>query len=152
MKSLHTDVVLLPTPSRITLWWNFGSLLGLCLVIQIITGVILVSHYTPHPNYAFESIIRICDDTFSGWLCRTIHANGSSLFFISIYSHIGRGMYFTSWRLPHVWGTGVMLLLLLIMTSFLGYYLSKSISYFIVGGKGVRLRCRYCDLMSDFSI
>ena len=123
INTLYAGLILLPTPSRITLWWNFGSLLGLCLVIQIITGVILVSHYTPHPEYAFISIIRIWDDTSRGWLCRSIHANGSRFFFVSVYLHIGRGLYFTSWRLSHVWGSGVLIILLLIITSFLGYVL-----------------------------
>ena len=123
LKRIYDGITLLPTPSSITLWWNYGSLLGLCLIIQVITGVILVTHYIPHPHFAFELVIRICNDTFSGWLCRTAHANGSSLFFICIYCHIGRGIYFTSWRIPHVWSTGVLLLLLLIMISFLGYVL-----------------------------
>nr|QGQ61718.1 cytochrome b [Carabus smaragdinus] len=113
----------LPTPSNISLWWNFGSLLGLCLVIQIITGLFLAMHYTANIEMAFNSINHICRDVNYGWLLRTLHANGASFFFICIYLHIGRGMYYGSYKFMHTWMVGVIILFMVMGTAFMGYVL-----------------------------
>lgn len=113
----------LPTPSNISLWWNFGSLLGLCLIIQIITGIFLAIHYTANIEIAFYRVNHICRDVNYGWLIRTLHANGASFFFICIYLHIGRGIYYGSYKLIHTWIVGVIILFLVIGTAFIGYVL-----------------------------
>nr|UVG42119.1 cytochrome b [Carabus lafossei] len=113
----------LPTPSNISLWWNFGSLLGLCLMIQIITGLFLAMHYTANIEMAFNSINHICRDVNYGWLLRTLHANGASFFFICIYLHIGRGMYYGSYKFMHTWMVGVIILFMVMGTAFMGYVL-----------------------------
>nr|WCS91814.1 cytochrome b [Dyscolus oopteroides]WCS91853.1 cytochrome b [Dyscolus oopteroides] len=113
----------LPTPANISLWWNFGSLLGLCLVIQIATGLFLAMHYTANIDSAFNSISHICRDVNYGWLLRTLHANGASFFFICIYLHIGRGMYYGSYKFTHTWMVGVIILFLVMGTAFMGYVL-----------------------------
>nr|QUB01612.1 cytochrome b [Pheropsophus occipitalis] len=113
----------LPTPSNISLWWNFGSLLGLCLVMQIITGLFLAMHYTANIEMAFNSINHICRDVNYGWLLRTLHANGASFFFICIYLHIGRGMYYGSYKFMHTWMVGVIILFMVMGTAFMGYVL-----------------------------
>nr|UPX88692.1 cytochrome b [Cychrus caraboides] len=113
----------LPSPSNISLWWNFGSLLGLCLIIQIITGLFLAMHYTANIEMAFNSINHICRDVNYGWLLRTLHANGASFFFICIYLHIGRGMYYGSYKFMHTWMVGVIILFLVMGTAFMGYVL-----------------------------
>lgn len=113
----------LPAPSNLSIWWNFGSLLGLCLIIQILTGLFLSIHYTAHVDLAFSSVIHISRDVNYGWLLRRIHANGASWFFICIYLHIGRGIYYGSFINIHAWNVGVILLLLTIATAFLGYVL-----------------------------
>nr|WCS92074.1 cytochrome b [Dyscolus oopteroides] len=113
----------LPTPTNISLWWNFGSLLGLCLVIQIATGLFLAMHYTANIDSAFNSISHICRDVNYGWLLRTLHANGASFFFICIYLHIGRGMYYGSYKFTHTWMVGVIILFLVMGTAFMGYVL-----------------------------
>nr|ASN65987.1 cytochrome b [Pogonostoma subtiligrossum] len=113
----------LPSPSNISLWWNFGSLLGLCLIIQIITGIFLAMHYTANIDLAFFSVNHICRDVNYGWLMRTLHANGASFFFICIYIHIGRGMYYGSYKFTHTWMVGVVILFLVMATAFMGYVL-----------------------------
>lgn len=113
----------LPSPSNISLWWNFGSLLGLCLVVQIITGLFLAIHYTANIEIAFNRVSHICRDVNYGWLIRTLHANGASFFFICIYLHIGRGIYYGSYKLTHTWIVGVVILFLVIATAFIGYVL-----------------------------
>lgn len=113
----------LPTPSTISYIWNWGSLLGLNLIIQLISGILLSIHYTPHIEIAFSSVIHIIRDVNSGWLIRTIHANGASLFFILIYTHIRRGILFSSFKIKHVWFSGIRILFALIATAFLGYVL-----------------------------
>ena len=120
---LNRRLISLPSPSNISIWWNFGSLLGLCLRIQIISGLFLAIHYSNDASLAFKSIIHICYDVNFGWLLRTIHANGASLFFIFLYLHTGRGTYFGSYRYIHTWNIGVIILLLTIATAFLGYVL-----------------------------
>nr|QLM01565.1 cytochrome b [Palaemon longirostris] len=113
----------LPTPANISTLWNFGSLLGLCLMIQIATGLFLAMHYTADVDLAFSSVAHICRDVNYGWLLRTVHANGASFFFICLYSHIGRGMYYGSFLYTHTWSVGVIILFLVMATAFLGYVL-----------------------------
>nr|ANJ70290.1 cytochrome b [Acilius sulcatus] len=122
-KIINGALIDLPTPSNISLWWNFGSLLGLCLMIQIITGIFLAMHYTANIEIAFYSVNHICRDVNYGWLMRTLHANGASFFFICIYLHIGRGMYYGSFKLTHTWMIGVIILFLVMGTAFMGYVL-----------------------------
>nr|APF47495.1 cytochrome b [Choeras grammatitergitus] len=116
-------IINLPTPINISIWWNFGSLLGLCLMIQLISGLFLSMHYSSNINYSFYSIIHIMKDVNYGWLMRLIHMNGASFFFVCIYCHIGRGLYYGSYKLMKVWLIGVIILLLLMMTAFMGYVL-----------------------------
>lgn len=122
-KIINNSLVDLPTPSNISIWWNFGSLLGLCLIIQIITGIFLAIHYTSNIELAFSRIRHICRDVNYGWLLRTIHANGASFFFICIYLHVGRGIYYGSYHFKPTWIIGVILLFLVIGTAFIGYVL-----------------------------
>nr|YP_009266361.1 cytochrome b [Abax parallelepipedus]ANJ70277.1 cytochrome b [Abax parallelepipedus] len=122
-KIANSAIIDLPTPSNISLWWNFGSLLGLCLIIQIITGLFLAMHYTADISMAFDSVNHICRDVNYGWLLRTLHANGASFFFICIYLHIGRGMYYGSYKFTHTWTVGVIILFLVMGTAFMGYVL-----------------------------
>nr|ALO70539.1 cytochrome b [Euaesthetus ruficapillus] len=123
IKIINNSLIDLPTPSNISAWWNFGSLLGLCLMIQILTGVFLAMHYTADINLAFNSVTHICRDVNYGWLMRTIHANGASLFFICLYLHVGRGIYYGSYTLMMTWMVGVTILFLVMATAFLGYVL-----------------------------
>lgn len=97
IKIINNALIDLPAPANISSWWGFGSLLGLCLVTQIATGLFLAIHYTPHVDYAFSSVIHIIRDVNYGWLLRTIHANGASFFFICLYLHVGRGIYYGSY-------------------------------------------------------
>nr|YP_009995517.1 cytochrome b [Ochthebius viridis]QNP09972.1 cytochrome b [Ochthebius viridis] len=120
---INSSLIDLPSPSNISAWWNFGSLLGLCLGIQIITGLFLAMHYTADINMAFNSVIHICRDVNFGWLIRTLHANGASFFFICIYLHIGRGIYYGSYNLVMTWIMGVIILFIVMATAFLGYVL-----------------------------
>nr|ALO77377.1 cytochrome b [Clanoptilus assimilis] len=123
IKIINNSLVDLPTPSNITTMWNFGSLLGLCLIIQILTGIFLAMHYCANINMAFNSVIHICRDVNYGWLLRTIHANGASFFFICLYFHVGRGMYYSSFKLTETWLIGVTILFVTMATAFLGYVL-----------------------------
>nr|QXU76340.1 cytochrome b [Choroterpes yixingensis] len=123
IKIANGSLVDLPTPSNISAWWNFGSLLGLCLVIQLATGIFLAMHYVAHIDMAFNSVAHICRDVNYGWLLRTLHANGASFFFICIYAHIGRGIYYGSFKMFHTWMIGVILLFLVMGTAFMGYVL-----------------------------
>nr|AFV08621.1 cytochrome b [Pollenia rudis] len=113
----------LPAPINISTWWNFGSLLFLCLMIQILTGLFLAMHYTADINMAFNSVNHICRDVNYGWLLRTMHANGASFFFICIYLHVGRGMYYGSYLFTPTWLVGVIILFLVMGTAFMGYVL-----------------------------
>nr|YP_004021616.1 cytochrome b [Entoria okinawaensis]BAJ24437.1 cytochrome b [Entoria okinawaensis] len=122
-KIMNNSLVDLPTPINISSWWNFGSLLGICLMIQVLTGLFLAMHYTPNIEMAFNSVSHICRDVNNGWLMRTIHANGASMFFVCIYLHVGRGLYYGSYKYIETWSTGVVLLLLVMMTAFMGYVL-----------------------------
>nr|YP_003127030.1 cytochrome b [Psenes cyanophrys]BAE91974.1 cytochrome b [Psenes cyanophrys]BAH97921.1 cytochrome b [Psenes cyanophrys] len=123
LKIVNDAVIDLPSPSNISVWWNFGSLLGLCLITQILTGLFLAMHYTPDVESAFASVAHICRDVNFGWLIRNLHANGASFFFICIYMHIGRGLYYGSYLYKETWNVGVVLLLLVMMTAFVGYVL-----------------------------
>jgi ubiquinol-cytochrome c reductase cytochrome b subunit len=122
-KIINNALVDLPAPSNISAWWNFGSLLGLCLIIQTLTGLFLAIHYTADIETAFNSVNHICRDVNYGWLLRTLHANGASFFFICIYLHIGRGIYYGSYLYLHTWSVGVLILFLVIGTAFIGYVL-----------------------------
>jgi len=122
-KIANNALVDLPAPINISSWWNFGSLLGLCLIIQILTGLFLAIHYTADVNLAFYRVNHICRDVNFGWLLRTIHANGASFFFICIYLHVGRGMYYGSYLFTPTWIVGVIILFLVIGTAFIGYVL-----------------------------
>nr|YP_009938692.1 cytochrome b [Cynoglossus nanhaiensis]AWQ65119.1 cytochrome b [Cynoglossus nanhaiensis]QNV46926.1 cytochrome b [Cynoglossus nanhaiensis] len=123
LKIANDALVDLPAPSNISAFWNFGSLLGLCLAAQILTGLFLAMHYTADISMAFSSVAHICRDVNWGWLIRNLHANGASFFFICIYLHIGRGLYYGSYLYKETWNTGVILLLLVMATAFVGYVL-----------------------------
>nr|YP_010490433.1 cytochrome b [Gibbosaverruca weijiai]UWM12919.1 cytochrome b [Gibbosaverruca weijiai] len=123
MKLANSALVDLPSPSNISYMWNFGSLLGLCLIIQILTGLFLSMHFASDTNLAFSSVIHIMRDVNSGWLMRTLHANGASLFFISLYLHVSRGIFYGSYKNIHTWMSGVMILFLTMATAFIGYVL-----------------------------
>nr|AAO86877.1 cytochrome b [Podarcis vaucheri] len=123
IKIINSSFIDLPTPSNISAWWNFGSLLGICLIIQTITGLFLAMHYTPDISSAFSSVAHIHRDVQFGWLIRNLHANGASMFFICIYLHIGRGLYYGSYMFVETWNIGVLLLLLVMATAFMGYVL-----------------------------
>nr|URX53952.1 cytochrome b [Cryptotermes sp. 5 AB-2022a] len=123
MKVVNGALIDLPTPTNISTWWNFGSLLGVCLIMQIVTGLFLAMHYCPNTEAAFSSVAHICRDVNYGWILRTLHANGASMFFICIYLHIGRNMYYGSYKLVHTWSIGVLILFATMATAFLGYVL-----------------------------
>nr|YP_010574471.1 cytochrome b [Chaetodipus penicillatus]UZH94565.1 cytochrome b [Chaetodipus penicillatus] len=123
MKMVNHAFIDLPAPSNISSWWNFGSLLGLCLIIQIASGLFLAMHYTSDTISAFSSVAHICRDVNYGWLIRYIHANGASLFFICLYLHIGRGIYYGSYMYKETWNIGIALLFLTMATAFMGYVL-----------------------------
>lgn len=123
LKIINRSLIDLPTPANISTWWNFGSLLGLCLIIQIITGLFLTIYYTANTELAFYRINHICRNVNYGWLIRTLHANGASFFFICLYLHIGRGIYYESFLLKHTWIIGTIIIFLLIATAFVGYVL-----------------------------
>nr|ANH20546.1 cytochrome b [Pyrocephalus rubinus piurae] len=123
LKMVNDSLIDLPTPSNISAWWNFGSLLGICLTTQIITGLLLAMHYTADTSLAFTSVAHTCRNVQFGWLIRNLHANGASFFFICIYLHIGRGFYYGSYLYKETWNTGVVLLLTLMATAFVGYVL-----------------------------
>nr|YP_010952500.1 cytochrome b [Macroglossum pyrrhostictum]WMQ52754.1 cytochrome b [Macroglossum pyrrhostictum] len=123
LKIINGSLIDLPTPSNISMWWNFGSLLALCLMIQILTGLFLTMYYTANIEMAFYSVNYICRNVNYGWMIRTLHANGASFFFICIYIHIGRGIYYESYNLMYTWFIGVIILFLLMATAFMGYVL-----------------------------
>jgi len=125
LRLLNSYVVDSPQPANISYLWNFGSLLAVCLGIQILTGAFLAMHYTPSVDFAFNSVEHIMRDVNNGWLIRYMHANVASFFFIFVYAHIGRGLYYSSYKTPRVlvWSIGVIILILMIGTAFLGYVL-----------------------------
>jgi ubiquinol-cytochrome c reductase cytochrome b subunit len=114
-----------PTPKNLNYFWTFGGILAVMLVVQIVTGVVLVMHYTPHVDYAFASVEHIMRDVNSGWMIRYMHANGASMFFIAVYIHIFRGMYYGSYKAPRevLWMIGVLIYLVMMATAFMGYVL-----------------------------
>ncbi|MCX7354829.1 MAG: cytochrome b N-terminal domain-containing protein [Alphaproteobacteria bacterium] len=114
-----------PTPKNLNYWWNFGSLAGICLVIMIATGVVLAMQYTPHVSLAFLSVERIMRDVNYGWLLRYLHMNGASMFFLVVYIHVFRGLYYGSYKSPRevLWWLGLVILLLMMATAFMGYVL-----------------------------
>ena len=122
---LDNHIIDYPTPINITYAWSFGALAGICLVVQIVTGIFLAMHYTPHIDLAFSSVEHIMRDVNNGWLIRYMHANGASMFFIVVYSHIFRGLYYGSYMTPRelLWCSGVLIFLLMMATAFLGYVL-----------------------------
>nr|YP_009642642.1 cytochrome b [Pagurus nigrofascia]QCI56247.1 cytochrome b [Pagurus nigrofascia]BBB16256.1 Cytochrome b [Pagurus nigrofascia] len=123
IKIINGALIDMPLPSNISTFWNFGSLLGLCLVIQIVTGLFLSMHYTAHVDLAFSSVAHIHRDVNYGWLIRSMHANGASFFFVCLYLHIGRGIYYGSYVNIPAWMVGVIILFLVMATAFLGYVL-----------------------------
>jgi quinol-cytochrome oxidoreductase complex cytochrome b subunit len=114
-----------PAPKNLNYWWNFGSLAGLMLVIQLVTGIVLAMHYTPHAAMAFDSVEHIMRDVNYGWLLRYMHANGASMFFVVVFIHIFRGLYYGSYKFPReiLWWLGIIILLLMMATAFMGYVL-----------------------------
>nr|UYG49258.1 cytochrome b [Abscondita chinensis]UYG49284.1 cytochrome b [Abscondita chinensis] len=123
LKIMNSAFIDLPSPSNISTWWNFGSLLGMCLIIQILTGLFLAMHYCSDISLAFNSVVHICRDVNYGWLMRIIHMNGASLFFVCLYLHIGRGIYYSSYLQTMTWTIGVIMFFLIMATAFLGYVL-----------------------------
>nr|YP_009710457.1 cytochrome b [Pontia callidice]QFZ96412.1 cytochrome b [Pontia callidice] len=123
LKILNNSLIDLPSPSNISIWWNFGSLLALCLITQILTGLFLTMYYYANIELAFYSVNYICRNVNYGWMIRTLHANGASFFFICIYIHIGRGIYYESFNYIYTWMVGIIILFLLMMTAFMGYVL-----------------------------
>lgn len=120
---INNSLIDFPAPSNLSYWWNFGFLLGLCLTIQIFTGLFLSMHYNANIVNAFERLRHICRDVNYGWILRITHANGASLFFICVYLHVGRGLYYGSFKYIETWSVGVIILLILMATAFLGYVL-----------------------------
>nr|ACI25094.1 cytochrome b [Rostratula benghalensis] len=123
LKMINNSLIDLPTPPNISAWWNFGSLLGICLITQILTGLLLAMHYTADTTLAFSSVAHTCRNVQYGWLIPNLHANGASFFFICIYLHIGRGFYYGSYLYKETWNTGIILLLTLMATALVGYVL-----------------------------
>jgi ubiquinol-cytochrome c reductase cytochrome b subunit len=125
LKLLNGYLIDSPQPANISYLWNFGSLLALCLVIQIVTGVTLAMHYTPSVLEAFNSVEHIMRDVNNGWLVRYLHANTASAFFFLVYLHIGRGLYYGSYKSPRTltWAIGTVILIVMMATAFLGYVL-----------------------------
>nr|AAV85646.1 cytochrome b [Pyrilia haematotis] len=123
LKMVNSSLIDLPTPPNISTWWNFGSLLGICLTTQILTGLLLAAHYTADTSLAFSSMANMCRNVQYGWLIRNLHANGASFFFICIYLHIARGFYYGSYLYKETWNTGIILLFTLMATAFVGYVL-----------------------------
>src|SRR5215208_876861 len=123
--AVQHDFMEYPAPRNLNYWWNFGSLAGIILVIMIVTGVVLAMHYTPHADLAFNSVERIMRDVNYGWLLRYIHMNGASMFFLIVYIHLFRGLYYGSYKYPRelLWMLGVVILLLMMATAFMGYVL-----------------------------
>ena len=122
---MHHDAIEYPTPRNLNYWWNYGSLAGVALIIMIVTGIVLAMYYTPHTSMAFESTERIMRDVNYGWLIRYLHMNGGSAFFIVVYIHMFRGLYYGSYKAPRelLWMIGVVILLVMMATAFMGYVL-----------------------------
>ena len=125
LRLVNSYLVDSPEPANLSYLWNFGSLLGTCLVLQILTGIFLAMHYQPHVDFAFNSVEHIMRDVNNGWAVRYTHANVASFFFIFVYAHIARGLYYGSYKSPRVllWSIGVIILIVMMATAFLGYVL-----------------------------
>lgn len=123
LKIVNSTLVDLPSPANLSVNWNYGSLLGLILVIQLVSGIVLATRFSGHSDLSFDSVIRIYQDSNYGWLLRLIHSTGASFFFFFIYLHIGRGLYYGSYIYTEVWNIGVVIYLVLMGTAFLGYVL-----------------------------
>ncbi|MGB0343370.1 MAG: cytochrome b [Parvibaculales bacterium] len=125
LRLAHDSFVDYPTPKNLNYWWTFGGILTFCLVTQIVTGIILAMHYTPHVDHAFQSVEHIMRNVNYGWLIRYIHANGASMFFLAVYIHIFRGLYYGSYKAPRevLWILGVIIYLLMMAAAFMGYVL-----------------------------
>ena len=132
LRLVNSYLVDSPQPANISYLWNFGSLLGTCLVLQILTGVFLAMHYTPHVDFAFNSVEHIMRDVNAGYILRYTHANVASFFFIFVYAHIARGLYYSSYKAPRalVWNIGVIIFIVMMATAFLGYKHSPKWSKF----------------------
>jgi ubiquinol-cytochrome c reductase cytochrome b/c1 subunit len=122
---VHSSFIAYPTPRNLNYWWTFGGILAFMLTVQIITGIVLVMHYTPHVDFAFNSVESLMRDVNYGWLLRYLHANGASMFFFAVYVHMFRGMYYGSYKAPRevLWILGVIIYLLMMATGFMGYVL-----------------------------
>src|SRR3954470_22556083 len=122
---VHSSFVAYPTPKNLNYWWTFGGVLSLMLGMQIVTGIILAMHYVPHVDYAFGSVQRIMRDVNYGWLIRNLHANGASMFFLAVYIHMFRNLYYGSYKAPRevLWIIGCLIYLAMMGTAFFGYVL-----------------------------
>jgi quinol-cytochrome oxidoreductase complex cytochrome b subunit len=125
IRMAHDTALTFPTPKNLNYWWTFGGILALMLVLQIVTGIVLAMHYVPHVDYAFASVERIMRDVNYGWLIRYMHANGASMFFVAVYIHIFRNLYYGSYKAPRevLWILGCIIYLLMMATAFMGYVL-----------------------------
>ena len=125
MRLVHDSFVDYPTPKNLNYWWTFGGILSLCLGVQILTGIILAMHYTPNSDLAFSSVQSIMRDVNYGWLMRYIHSNGASMFFVAVYIHIFRGIYYGSYKAPRevLWILGMIIYVLMMAAAFFGYVL-----------------------------
>lgn len=123
IKILNSTLIDLPSPANLSVNWNYGSLLGLVLIIQLVSGIVLATRFSGHSDLSFDSVISIYQDSNYGWLLRLVHSTGASFFFLFIYLHIGRGLYYGSYIYSEVWNIGVIIYLILIGTAFLGYVL-----------------------------
>lgn len=125
LRLTHDSFVAYPTPRNLNYWWTFGAMLSLCLIVQIVTGVVLAMHYTPHIQHAFASVQRLDRDVPFGWLIQNIHSVGASMFFLAVYIHMFRGLYYGSYKAPRelLWILGCVIYLLMVATGFLGYTL-----------------------------
>src|SRR5712691_8157769 len=122
---VHSSFIAYPTPRNLNYWWTFGAILSFMLGVQIITGIVLVMHYTPHVDMAFNSVEYLMRDVNYGWLLRYLHSNGASMFFLAVYVHMFRGLYYGSYKAPRemMWILGVIIYLLMVVTAFMGYVL-----------------------------
>lgn len=123
LKIISGALVDLPSPANLSYWWNFGSLLGICLILQIVTGLFLAMQYTGDTKLSFEAVTHLTQDVSNGCLLRIFHANGARFFFFCLYFHAGRGIYYGSYRLHITWSIGVIIILVVMAAAFLGYVL-----------------------------
>nr|YP_010743029.1 cytochrome b [Anagonalia emeiensis]WEU75310.1 cytochrome b [Anagonalia emeiensis] len=123
MKIINNSLIDLPAPLNLSMWWNFGSILGICLLIQLMSGILLSMHYTSNIEMAFTSVNHIMRDVNYGWMMRSLHSNGASLFFMCLYLHAGRSMYYGSYKYTKTWFMGMVIMLMTMATAFLGYVL-----------------------------